>query len=217
MYQIYFILEWHSTCFGRYFRPSSGVQDCTYSNQTDIAVCLLASRQQYLFDKCLLQYVQSYTPDDGRKDRPKYVECYSKVNKFDTLVHLVGFTVGIYYDARPYERQTGFFLSKVIHSPSVTYNCSSNGKRYVKFGYFYLGFKFQGEQVDPVGIVTRLRAGLSGARIPTCTRIFLWNRPHRLWGPPRFLFDRYRSSFLRVGGPRREPEPSSPSSSDVKT
>jgi hypothetical protein len=38
--------------------PSSAVQDCTYSNQTDTAVCMLASRQQYLFDKCLLLYVQ---------------------------------------------------------------------------------------------------------------------------------------------------------------
>ena len=27
--------------------------------QTDTAVCLLASRQQYLFDKCLLLHVQS--------------------------------------------------------------------------------------------------------------------------------------------------------------
>jgi len=33
MYQIYFILEWHSTCFVRSFRPSSGVQECTYSNR----------------------------------------------------------------------------------------------------------------------------------------------------------------------------------------
>jgi hypothetical protein len=29
--QIYFILEQHSTCFGRSFRQSSGVYDCTYS------------------------------------------------------------------------------------------------------------------------------------------------------------------------------------------
>ena len=114
MYQIYFILEWHSTCFGRSFRPSSGVQDCTYSNQTDTAICtvfnswrwterpsetcrvslqnkiiwyigasgwfyLLASRQQYLFDKCLLLYVQSWTADDGQKDRPKHVECHFKI------------------------------------------------------------------------------------------------------------------------------------------
>jgi len=27
-----FILEWHSTCFGRSFRLSSGAQDCKYSN-----------------------------------------------------------------------------------------------------------------------------------------------------------------------------------------
>jgi len=28
-----FILKSHSTCFGRAFRPSSGVQNCTYSNK----------------------------------------------------------------------------------------------------------------------------------------------------------------------------------------
>jgi len=48
-----------------------------------ITCCLLAgklaSRQHYLFDKCLLLYVQSCTPDDGRKDRPKHVECHSKI------------------------------------------------------------------------------------------------------------------------------------------
>ena len=33
---IKFILFWNdTTCFGRSFRPSSGVQYCTYSNQTD--------------------------------------------------------------------------------------------------------------------------------------------------------------------------------------
>ena len=63
----------------------------TVHTATDTAVCLLASRQQYLFDKCLLLYVQSLTPDDGRKDRPKHEECHSKTNKFDTLVHLVYF------------------------------------------------------------------------------------------------------------------------------
>jgi len=38
------------------------------------------------FDKCLLLYVQSWTPNDGRKDSPKHVECHSKLNKFDTMV-----------------------------------------------------------------------------------------------------------------------------------
>jgi len=58
---------------------------------------MLASRQQHLFDKYLLLYVQSWIPDDGRKDRPKHVECHSKINNFDALVHLVGFTTGIIY------------------------------------------------------------------------------------------------------------------------
>jgi len=62
----------------------------------------------------MLLYVQSWTPDDGRKDRPKHVELFQKtkkkkiiiiINKFETLVHMVGFTIEIYYDARPYERQ----------------------------------------------------------------------------------------------------------------
>jgi hypothetical protein len=36
-------------------------------------------------------YVQSRTPDDGRKDRPKHVECYSKnkINLRDRCIYLV--------------------------------------------------------------------------------------------------------------------------------
>ena len=63
----------------------------------------------YHQDICLLLYVQSCTPDDGRKDRPKHVECYPKINQFKKLVHLVGFTIEIYYDARNYERQMIWF------------------------------------------------------------------------------------------------------------
>ena len=37
--------------------------------------------QPYVFDKCLLLYVQFWTPDDGRKDRPKHVECHSKIRQ----------------------------------------------------------------------------------------------------------------------------------------
>jgi hypothetical protein len=47
---------------------------CMYSLEL-----LTGSRQQYLFDKCLLLYVQSWAPDDGRKDRPKHVEFHSKM------------------------------------------------------------------------------------------------------------------------------------------
>ena len=39
---------------------------------------LLASEQpQTLYGTML--YVQSYTPDDGRRDRPKHVECCSQI------------------------------------------------------------------------------------------------------------------------------------------
>ena len=38
-------------------------------------------------------YVQSWTPYDGRKDRPKHVEWYSINSK---IVHLVGSTIEIY-------------------------------------------------------------------------------------------------------------------------
>ena len=40
----------------------------------------------------LLLCVQWETPDDGQKNSPKHVEIYSK-NKFEKLVHLVGFVI----------------------------------------------------------------------------------------------------------------------------
>ena len=42
------------------------------------------------------------TPDDGQRNCPKHVEFNSK-NKFEKLVHLVGFVIRIYHDARPQE------------------------------------------------------------------------------------------------------------------
>ena len=44
------------------------------------------------------------TPDDGQRKCPKHVEFYSK-NKFEKLVHLVGFIVRLYHDARSPESQ----------------------------------------------------------------------------------------------------------------
>ena len=44
------------------------------------------------------------TSDDGQRNCPKHVEFYSK-NKFKKLVHLVGFIIRIYHDARSPERQ----------------------------------------------------------------------------------------------------------------
>jgi len=45
------------------------------------------------------------TPDDRQRNCPKRVEFYSK-NKFEKLVHLIGFIIRIYHDARLPEHQT---------------------------------------------------------------------------------------------------------------
>jgi len=42
--------------------------------------------------------------DDGQRNCPKHVEFYSQ-NTFEKLVHLFGFIIRIYHDARAPERQ----------------------------------------------------------------------------------------------------------------
>ena len=80
-------LEQNSTCFGQVFCPSSGVQYCIHSNR-------------YMSLPC----VQYKTQDDRHRTCPKHVEFYSK-NKFEKLVHLVGFIIRLYHDARSSEYQ----------------------------------------------------------------------------------------------------------------
>jgi len=65
----------------------------------------LASSQHDLYDIYILLCVQCLTPDDGQSNCPKHVEFYSK-NKFEKLVHLVGFIIRIYHDARSSEWQS---------------------------------------------------------------------------------------------------------------
>ena len=65
---------------------------------------MLASSQHNLYDIHLLLCVQCWTPDDEQSDGPKRVEFYSK-NKFEKSVHLVGFIIRTYYDARSSECQ----------------------------------------------------------------------------------------------------------------
>jgi len=98
---IFEFIEYHSTCFVRSFRPSSRVQDCTHSIRYVIQVSWLlasghevpASKQSTnLYETYLMLCVQSWTPDDGRKDRPKHVEWYSINSK---IVQLVAFTIEI--------------------------------------------------------------------------------------------------------------------------
>ena len=59
--------------------------------------------------------VQWRTPDDGQRNCPKHLEFYSK-NKFEKFVHLVGFVIIIYQDARSPERQIHYNLRKATIS-----------------------------------------------------------------------------------------------------
>ena len=61
--------------------------------------------------------VQWKTPDDGQRNCPKHVEFYSK-NKFEKSVHLVGFIIRIFHDARSPERQNNI----INISTSLFYN-----------------------------------------------------------------------------------------------
>ena len=81
--------------------PSRSEQD---QDGTSSVLILLASCQQtcmtYTIAVCTVK-----TPDDGQRNCPKHVEFYSK-NKFEKLVHLVGFIIRVYHDARSPECQT---------------------------------------------------------------------------------------------------------------
>jgi len=59
--------------------------------------------------------VQWKTPDDGQRNYPKHVEFYSK-NKFEKLVHLVGFIVRIH-----------FWTTRHLHSAWVAASTSFHG------------------------------------------------------------------------------------------
>ena len=110
MHQIYFILEWHSPCFRRSFRPSSGVRDCTNSNRhlPNRYCCLLTSVirssrlyiQQQAFVKQIL--LSAYV----HHQEFKTVHTATGICQTDTavcllaswqqyLLHLVGFTIEI--------------------------------------------------------------------------------------------------------------------------
>jgi hypothetical protein len=146
-----FILVKHSACFGRSFRPSSGAQNCTYSNghmsnsccylllaaavwHMPVAVCTVLRSWSSIFytpwSRVLLKKLTGmelvkkfpafmqpegssphsqahancpypelapsspythiplpedlWAPDDGRKDRPKHVERFTRVNNLGT-------------------------------------------------------------------------------------------------------------------------------------
>jgi len=97
--------EWNSTCFGQFLCPSSRVFHCTHSNGICHTGLLTACGQDQdgtswscsqAVNKPVwhipLLCVQWKTLDDGQRNCPKHVEFHSE-NKFEKLVHLVGFII----------------------------------------------------------------------------------------------------------------------------
>ena len=95
--QIYFwiITLRVSDSFSVHHQESSTVHTTPGICHRSYADCLLASSQHSLYDIYLVLCIQSLTPDDGQRNRPKHVEFYSK-NKFEKLVHLVGFIIRLF-------------------------------------------------------------------------------------------------------------------------
>jgi len=87
--------------------------------------------------------VQWKIPDDGQRNCPKHVELYSK-NKFEELVHLVGFITRIYHDARSPERQIQINPLLVLW----VWNCLLQEGRKIKV-YRFFGNRMLRSNLDP--------------------------------------------------------------------
>jgi len=90
--------QWYmSYRFADSLRAGSG---CNCSS----VLILLTSCNCDLYDIYHCCLYSKKTSDDGQRNCPKHVEFHSK-NKFEKLVHIVGFVVRSYHDARSAERQ----------------------------------------------------------------------------------------------------------------
>jgi len=80
---ILFVSVGRSTCFRRFFRPSSGAQNCTYSVRylSDQYCYLLLALARLASGSSNGLYVQFWAPDDGGKNRLKHVQRLTETNK----------------------------------------------------------------------------------------------------------------------------------------
>jgi len=108
--------------------------------------------------------VQWKTPDDGQRNCPKHVEFYSK-NKFEKLVHLVGFIIRICHDARSPEQRHSILYS--VNAVTTDLSPSSErqlscvaGQSLVEAGYSAWGFmeptNFEGEDCGGMNNLAQL-------------------------------------------------------------
>jgi len=82
--------------------------------------------------------VQWKTPDDGQRNCLKCVEFYSKY-KFEKLMHLVGFIIRIYHEARSPECQIPLCSLHILVSAECVKNCFSCWLPYIREYVKYSG------------------------------------------------------------------------------
>ena len=115
-----FILEWNCTRFRQFLCTSSGVFHCTHSNGICYRVLLTVCEQDedgpgssvLILFACCQQTCMTYTITVCTvknswwctEELSETADFHSK-NKFEKLVHLVGFIIRIYDDVRSHERQ----------------------------------------------------------------------------------------------------------------
>jgi len=71
-------------------------------NCGSVLILLAGCQQTCTTNIIVMCTVKNKTPDDGQRNCPIHVDFYSK-NKFEKLLHLVGFILRIFHDARPPE------------------------------------------------------------------------------------------------------------------
>jgi hypothetical protein len=81
-------------------------------------VSLSIVRNLVLYDIYLLLCIRYQTPENGQINCPKHVEFYSK-NKFQKLVHLVGFIIRVYHDAGSSECQIFWYFEGTLYDTSL--------------------------------------------------------------------------------------------------
>ena len=144
-----FRVYWISLCMFRTVFPSI-IRSSRLYTQHQVYVIqvswLLASGHEMEL-QFLMLCVKPWTPDDGRKDRPKHAEWYSVNSK---IVHLVGFTIEIYHDARSHERKKDrpkhaewySINSKIVHLIGFTIEIYHDARSHNRQKSFYDIYKF---------------------------------------------------------------------------
>ena len=109
-YCSWFDVCWSFSVVGLAWYPCCRLQPMVYVIQVCWQLSQAVSKPLLLIP---LLCVQWKTPDDGQRNCLKHLEFYSK-NKFENLVHLVGFIIGIYHDARSPECQIHVY-THIVH------------------------------------------------------------------------------------------------------